>query len=69
MGYGTETAGHGEFNSETRETQPQSLEKKEAEYAVFEERTYENKLHSNDDEKNVRSISVKIEYESMNFGM
>ena len=43
--------------------------KNEAEQAIFEERTYQTQLLSNDDEKNVRINSVNIELESMNFGM
>ena len=43
--------------------------KNEAEQAIFEERTYQTKLLSNDDEKNVRINSVNIELESMNFGI
>ena len=55
------------MNAETGETQPQSAEKMRHN-RQFLTRGHDIKLHWNDDEKNVKTNSVNIQLESINFG-
>ena len=64
-----QNAGDGELNSETGETQSESAETNEAKQAIPKESTDENKLDLNYDDKKIKTNSVNIKLESINFAM
>ena len=57
------------MNSETGETQSESAETNEAKQATPKESTDENKLDLNYDDKKIKTNSVNIKLESINFAM
>ena len=67
-GDGVENDGDGQMNAKIGETQPQSAKKMRHNRQCLM-RGHEIKLYWNDDEKNVRTNSVNIQLESINFSL